>query len=195
MTSKVRKKWKEWIKYHPVVLKVTKKWQGGFWAPGNNVMLFTEVLKTSRGPDITEKANRSGFTSTATPPARSVPFKMQSACHTLYMEHPECWAAYESSIKAISFFSLDLPISGCLFLCMCPFSAATDLSRLLFQRANTVCIKAVCCAKVLNLGWRCIFDQDLCKFQPPTEWIFSFALKTQFTSVCICVSTSGKAFI
>lgn len=27
-------------------------------------------------------------------------------------------------------------------------------------------------AEVLNFGWECVFDQVLCKFHLPTEWIF-----------------------
>lgn len=39
------RKGRERIKYHPDVLKSTKKWQGGFWASSKEMTLFTEVLK------------------------------------------------------------------------------------------------------------------------------------------------------
>lgn len=130
-------------------------------------------------------------------PVRSLPVRTQSACHPLCIEHPEWWATYENSIKATVFFQPRHPHVWVFIFCVCAcaFSAVTDLSYLLFQRTNTLCTKAVCCAKVLNLEWECIFDQDLCKFHPPTEWICSLALKILFTFVCICVSTRSKAFI
>lgn len=62
----------EWITYHSAVLKITKKWQGRFWASSENVMLFTKILKNVQMTWITEKAKRSEFTAMTILQARSL---------------------------------------------------------------------------------------------------------------------------
>lgn len=76
----------------------------------------------------------------------------------------------ESSIKAFSPASPALLISGCLSFCALILSCSWPPSSALSKSQHSM-------EQGCDSGWGCIFDQDLCKFHSPTEWIFSFALK------------------